>query len=83
MIKVISFDIGGTVILNEESSQYNLKSLAEITKLDYNKVRTAYKDIFQKKKGTIDELQVSFCKKLGIELNYEISTFFHNLSSFH
>ena len=51
MIKVISFDIGGTLIQNESDDKYNLKSLSEMIKLPYDIVRDSYKSIFQKKKG--------------------------------
>lgn len=39
MIKVISFDIGGTLLFNEDSNEYNLKKLSFLTKVDYDNVR--------------------------------------------
>ena len=53
MIKVVSFDIGGTLLKNEDNvsqSQYGLKELTKLLNLPYEKVREAYKDVFQKKK---------------------------------
>ena len=80
MIKVISFDIGGTLIEdnNDTFDKYNLKSLAKLVNLDYNNVRLVYKDIFQKTKGTFDELVDNFCNKLNIEKTDELIDFFNN-----
>jgi len=72
MYKVISFDIGGTLILNNSSDKYNLFNLAELLEISYNEVRIAYKDIFQKKSGSLDELNEQFSKKLNL-VNKEIS----------
>ena len=47
MIKVISFDIGGTLIENNESfnemQKYNLKNLTKLVNQPYEKVRETYK----------------------------------------
>ena len=69
MIKVISFDIGGTLVFNEDSDEYNLKKLSSLTKREYDIVRKTYKDVFQKTKGSLTELENLFCQKLEIELN--------------
>ena len=55
MIKVVSFDIGGTLIENNENQnetkKYDLKSLTTLLNLPYEKVRETYKLFFQKSKG--------------------------------
>ena len=76
MIKVISFDIGGTLIQNESDDKYNLKSLSEMIKLPYDIVRDSYKSIFQKKKGTLENLVNNFCDSLNIQNTQEIENFF-------
>ena len=52
MIKVVSFDIGGTLIENNENQnetkKYDLKSLRTLLNLPYEKVRETYKLFFQK-----------------------------------
>ena len=81
MIKVVSFDIGGTLLKNEDlvsQSQYGLKELTKLLNLPYEKVREAYKDVFQKKKGKFNELITNFCNKLEIKSNKTIIDFFHN-----
>lgn len=81
MIKVVSFDIGGTLLKNEDNvsqSQYGLKELTKLLNLPYEKVREAYKDVFQKKKGKFNELITNFCNKLEIKSNKTIIDFFHN-----
>lgn len=81
MIKVISFDIGGTLLKNkglESNNQYGLKELTKILNLPYENVRDAYKDVFQKTKGNFNELINKFCNRLGIESNQTIIDFFHN-----
>ncbi|NMA51320.1 MAG: hypothetical protein GX951_05715 [Mollicutes bacterium] len=52
MIKVISFDIGGTILLNKNNKedQYNLKKLTHLVAKPYDEVRFAYKEVFQKKR---------------------------------
>ena len=72
MIKVISFDIGGTILINTGKDNYDLHSLANAVNLHYNLVRDAYKKIFQKNKGTIDELVENFCNILQINLIYQV-----------
>ena len=69
MIKVISFDIGGTLIKNDVSSKnkYSLKELAKICNVSYKKTRLAYKNIFQKKKGSFEQLVTEFCKNINID----------------
>ena len=76
MIKVISFDIGGTLIQNESDDKYNLKSLSEMIKLPLDIVRDSYKSIFQKKKGTLENLVNNFCDSLNIQNTQEIENFF-------
>lgn len=78
MIKVISFDIGGTLLFNKDNNKYNLKKLSSLTKVDYDYVRKTYKDIFQKTKGSLAELENLFCEKLQIKLTDEIHNFFIN-----
>ena len=81
MIKVISFDIGGTLLKNEglgSNNQYGLKELTKILNLPYENVRDAYKDVFQKTKGNFNELISKFCNRLGIKSNQTIIDFFHN-----
>ena len=79
MIKVVSFDIGGTLLKNEDpasQSQYGLKDLTKLLNLPYENVRGAYKDVFQKKKGSFNELINDFCNKLEIKFNKTIIDFF-------
>lgn len=76
MYKVISFDIGGTLLENESSDKYNLSELAKLLDLPKNNVRLAYKNVFQKRNGTLLELVTLFCKVLNIEITDEIITFF-------
>ena len=81
MIKVVSFDIGGTLLKNEDlvsQSQHGLKELTKLLNLPYEKVRDAYKEVFQKTKGNFNELINTFCNKLGIKSNKIIINFFHN-----
>lgn len=78
MIKVISFDIGGTIILNTKENNYNLRSLTNLIGLPYDVVRNSYKNIFQKTKGTFSELIDEFCNELKIEKNSKIIAFFKN-----
>lgn len=80
MIKIISFDIGGTLLEAENKSQenYSLKELTKLTNLPYEKVRVAYKEVFQKSKGTFGELISNFCLRLGIKENEKIINFFSN-----
>lgn len=49
MLKIISFDIGGTLLKNEKISlkNYSIAELTKITGLPYETVRNAYKDVFQ------------------------------------
>ena len=80
MIKVISFDIGGTLLKRDHSkpNNYSLQKLSELVELPYEIVRNAYKEIFQKKKGTLEELQNDFCKLLQIKPSSELNEFFIN-----
>ncbi len=80
MIKVISFDIGGTLLenVNEKSNNYNLKELTKIVGLPYENVRDAYKYVFQKTKGNLDELIDRFCNILKINKENKIVNFFSN-----
>ena len=76
MYKVISFDIGGTLIETKSNSDYNMNKLAELLSLPKEEVKNAYKNIFQKRKGTLLELTKEFCNLLNITLNDEIISFF-------
>ena len=80
MIKVISLDIGGTLIeFNDDTlSKYGFIQLSDITGLPYNDVRLAYKDIFQKTKGTRSELINNFCKLLNIKRTIQLENYFKN-----
>lgn len=76
MYKVISFDIGGTLIETESNNNYNLDALSKLIGLPKDKVRYIYKKVFQEKKGTLLELVSLFCNLLNVELNEEIINFF-------
>lgn len=79
MHKVISFDIGGTLLKetnNPENKKYDLRSLAALLDLPYDIVRTTYKDVYQKMNGTFDELLNTFCSKLGTSVKEEYIKFF-------
>lgn len=81
MIKIISFDIGGTLLKSENNNnqdKFGLKELSNLLNLPYDKVRTAYKEIFQRKKGSLEELTNNFCNILGITASLELLDFFHN-----
>ena len=78
MIKVVSFDIGGTLLRdnNEDAATYSIKALTNLVDKDKDLVRDAYKDIFQKTKGTFEELVNAFCEKLNIKVTKELTEFF-------
>lgn len=81
MIKVISFDIGGTLLKSENNNvqnNYNLKELTQLLNLPYENVRNSYKHVFQTKKGTMNELIDMFCKELTIKPFSKLNEFFHN-----
>lgn len=80
MIKVISFDIGGTLLTNnnKENNSYSFKKLTNLLNLPYENVRNSYKKTFQTKKGTLNELINIFCKELKIEPFKELNEFFYN-----
>lgn len=80
MIKAVSFDIGGTILLNKNNKedQYNLKKLSHFVAKPYDEVRFAYKEVFQKKKGKFSFLVKSFCQVLNINESDDINNFFHN-----
>ena len=81
MIKVVSFDIGGTLIKSkndDDNTKYDLKALSKLVDLDYENVRRAYKNIFQKTNGTFDELLELFCACLKIQRTEELNNFFLN-----
>lgn len=70
MIKVVSFDIGGTLLedSHDNPNNYNLKELAKIVNIPYENVRDVYKNVFQKSNGTLNELVGKFCNDLGLSL---------------
>ena len=76
MIKIISFDIGGTILTSKSINDYNLKKLTELINMPYEDVRIAYKNVFQKKKGSLNELVEIFCNSLDINVNSDILNFF-------
>lgn len=78
MIKVVSFDIGGTLLedSHDNPNNYNLKELAKIVNMPYENVRDVYKNVFQKSNGTLNELVGKFCNDLGISNNENLNNFF-------
>lgn len=80
MIKIISFDIGGTLLFNESSTDkdYNLSSLASLVGLPYEETRDAYKKVYQKTNGTFEFLLNLFCQELNISATDELKDFFHH-----
>ena len=77
MIKVISFDIGGT-LAKQEKDNYSLKALAILLNKDYDVVRNAYKNVFQKSNGSFNELLDKFTKILNIDKSKELIDFLNN-----
>ena len=79
MFKVVSFDIGGTLLkFDENDNQYNLQALSKLLNLPYDDVRKTYKNIFQKKRGSYEELVNLFISNLNITMTDEIDSFFKN-----
>ena len=78
MIKVVSFDIGGTLFedSHDNPNNYNLKELAKIVNMPYENVRDVYKNVFQKSNGTLNELVGKFCNDLGISNTENLINFF-------
>ena len=78
MIKVISLDIGGTLIdiSDNLSSKYSFKELSKLVKMPYDDVKLAYKSIFQKTRGTRSELINNFCNMLKINNSIQLDNFF-------
>lgn len=76
MIKVISFDIGGTILKINNINGYSFKELSLIVNKPYEEVKKSYKNIFQKQTGTLEELIDRFCSELNIEINDDIYNFF-------
>lgn len=78
MIKVVSFDIGGTLLedSHDKPNNYNLKELAKIVNMPYENVRDVYKNVFQKSNGTLNELVEKFCSGLGISNSENLNNFF-------
>ena len=75
MIKVVSFDIGGTLIKGINNN-HSITMFSEMVNKDYHDVKYAYRDIFQKREGKFDELITLFCNRLNIKLTDEIIEFF-------
>ena len=69
MIKVISFDIGGTLLKSNSSNDYSLSALTKLLNLPYDEVRHAYKEVFQKSDGTKEELITKFTNLLNFISN--------------
>ena len=78
MIKVISLDIGGTLIKYNEASvkKYSMQELSSLIDIDQKKVTDAYKNIFQKRIDSFDNLVKLFCNELQIKSNKKIIDFF-------
>lgn len=78
MIKVISFDIGGTLLEGTENNpkKYALRELTKIVNKPYENVRDVYKNVFQKSRGTLNELIEKFCKNLEIGKTDDLTNFF-------
>ena len=78
MIKVVSFDIGGTLLRGEESKAYSIDALTNLLGLPKEDVKRAYKNVFQKSRGSFEELVSNFCNILGITPTNELNEFFIN-----
>ncbi len=78
MIKVVSFDIGGTLLKDVKDNNYSIKDLASLINKPYDEVKIVYKDVFQKSKGTLEELVNNFCLKLNIKVTKDIKEFIQN-----
>ena len=78
MIKVVSFDIGGTLLKSKSNDMYSNKTLAKLINRDYNIVAYAYKNVFQKQKGSFDELVDTFCKQINYSRDKKLDDFFHH-----
>ena len=77
MIKVVSFDIGGTLRTSTKDI-YSLRELSKLLNIDYNLVRNAYKNVYQKSKGTFEEQLDKFTSTLGIKPTSELVIFLKN-----
>ena len=77
MIKVVSFDIGGTLRTSTKDI-YSLRDLSKLLNIDYNLVRNAYKNVYQKSKGTFEEQLDKFTSILGIKPTSELVIFLKN-----
>ncbi len=77
MIKVVSFDIGGTLCTSTKDI-YSLRELSKLLNIDYNLVRKAYKNVYQKSKGTFEEQLDKFTSILGIKPTSELVIFLKN-----
>lgn len=78
MIKVVSFDIGGTLLEDSYDNKYSLKEFAKLVDKPYEMVRDVYKNVFQKRKGTLEELMEMFCNELGTSNSNDLTEFFEN-----
>lgn len=76
MIKVVSFDIGGTLIKEEGDYGYSINDLALLVDKDKKLVKKCYKDIFQKEKGSFDELVNKFADAIDYKRNDKLDNFF-------
>lgn len=78
MIKVVSFDIGGTLLedSHDNPNNYNLKELTKLVNMPYENVRDVYKNVFQKSNETLNELVEKFCNDLGISKTENLNNFF-------
>ena len=78
MIKVISLDIGGTLLKGNYDKDHSIKELAKLVNKDLDLVRKSFKDVFQKQKGSLEELVNKFCANLNITSNNDIVEFIKN-----
>lgn len=77
MIKVISFDVGGTLLKTTSDEDYSLNALALLLDKSYYEIRKVYKNVFQKQYGDFNTLVSIFCQKIGVVMSEKVIDFFH------
>ena len=77
MIKVISFDVGGTLLKTTSDKDYSLNALALLLDKPYYEIRKVYKNVFQKQYGDFNTLVSIFCQKIGVVMSEKVIDFFH------